>query len=145
MHCEYVSLSGWTVVLSLKVSKYKCFEWQPAHPLILMWVCMCLVNILLSDIDLYTYITLGCSHLSSLGVNTSQISNRIWQFKGGVGLWFPDTGYCFPLSFLWMYLLFKLWFVYHMRSQSSFVIVTMLWTGQYEIRILAGARDFALL
>jgi len=31
---------------------------------------MCLVNILLSDIDLYTFITLGCSRLSSVGVNT---------------------------------------------------------------------------
>jgi hypothetical protein len=31
-----------------------------------------------------------------------------------------------------------------MRSRSSIVVVTTLWTGQSEIRILAGARDFSL-
>ena len=30
-----------------------------------------------------------------------------------------------------------------MRSWSSVVIGTMLWTGQSEIHILAGARDFS--
>jgi hypothetical protein len=31
---------------------------------------MCLVNILLSNVVLYTFITLGCSHISIVGVNT---------------------------------------------------------------------------
>ena len=70
-----VGKGGWCVGLTtLPPSCADCLEiWEPQPPgtltacPVLSWDCF--FNILLSEVDLYTFVTLGCSNLSIVGVN----------------------------------------------------------------------------